>query len=429
MRFADTDVIVTMNDVYVAGVGMTRLGKFPERSVKDLVREAVYAALDDAQVGLSDIESAWFSNARQGQMEGQNSIRGQCALRSMGWETAPIINVENACAGGSTGFNQARNSILAGQHDIVIAVGADKQFFPDRPAEMFKAFNGGTDVYMVREFFDPLVSLGKSAVPSGVLDDIQFGAPGRTFFMDLYAGVARHHMALYGTTQEQIAAIAAKNHTHSIHNEYAQYRRPMTMDQVLADPQIVWPLTRAMCSPVSDGAAAVVLVSETARKRLGTRRAVRIASSVIVTSSNRDPADFDRHTGRIAAMQAYERAGVGPEEMGVAEVHDATSIAEVIQSENLGFCARGEGGPYAMSGATTLGGRTPINVSGGLVSKGHPVGATGLIMIRDVVRQLRSEAGAAQVEGVRLGVVENGGGFWGVEEAATAVHVLGPLVN
>jgi acetyl-CoA acyltransferase len=418
-----------MSGIYVAGVGMTNLGKFPERSVKDLVREAVNAALDDAELELTDIEGGWFANARQGQMEGQNSVRGQCALRSMGWQTVPIINVENACAGGSTAFNQAMTSIMAGQHDIVIAVGADKQFFPDRPAEMFKAFNGGTDVYKVRDFFDPLVALGKSAVPASVEDDIQFGAPGRTFFMDLYAGVARHHMALYGTTQEQIAAIAAKNHRHSVFNERAQYRKGMTTEEVLGDKPIVWPLTRSMCSPVSDGAAAVILISEAARKRLGTRRAVKIASSAIVTSSDRDPADFDSHTGAFAARKAYEKAGVGPKDMNVCELHDATSIAEVIQAENLGFCARGEGGALGLSGATELGGRIPINVSGGLISKGHPVGATGLIMVRDIVRQIRGEAGKAQVQGARFGVIENGGGFWGVEEAATAVHVLGPLAK
>lgn len=416
-----------MTHVYVAGVGMTQLGKFPDRSVKDLVREAVNAALHDADLALGDMEAAWFSNSRQGQMEGQNSVRGQCALRSMGWQSSPIINVENACAGGSTGFNQAMTSILAGQHDIVIAVGADKQFFPDRPDDMFRAFNGGTDVYKVRDFFDPLVSLGKAAVPDSVLDDIQFGAPGRTFFMDLYAAVARHHMALYGTTQEQLAAIAAKNHRHSAHNPHAQYRTPMTAEEVMADRQVVWPFTRSMCSPVSDGAAAVVLMSDSARKRLGAKRTVRVASSVIVTSSDRDPADFDRHTGRVAALKAYEKAGVGPEDMNVAEVHDATSIAEVIQAENLGFCPRGEGGAYALTGATTLGGKIPINVSGGLISKGHPVGATGLIMVHDLVTQLRGEAGSAQVQGARFAVAENGGGFWGVEEAATAVHVLGPL--
>lgn len=418
-----------MENVYVAGVGMTALGKFPERSVKDLTREAVMAALDDAGLSLADVEGGWFANSRQGQMEGQNSVRGQCALRSMGWQSVPIINVENACAGGSTAFNQAATSLMAGQYDIVIAVGADKQFFPDKKAEMFKAFMGGADVHLMKETFDRLASLGKSAVPASIVDDMEMGAPGRSFFMDIYAGLARHHMALFGTTQEQIAAVAAKNHRHSVYNERAQYRNAMTNDEVMADRPVVWPLTRSMCSPVSDGAAAVVLVSEAGRKRIGSRRAVKVASSVIVTSSDREPEDYDRHTGRVAALKAYERAGVGPEDMSLAEVHDATSFAEVLQSENLGFCARGEGGPLALSGATSLGGRIPINVSGGLISKGHPIGATGIVMIHDVVRQLRGEAGPAQVQGARFGVIENGGGFWGVEEAATAVHVLGPLVQ
>ncbi len=416
-----------MSSVYIAGIGMTDLGKFPERSVKDLVREAVDAALADAGVTLDAIEAGWFANSRQGQMEGQNSIRGQCALRAMGWQTASIINVENACAGGSTAFNQAMTSILAAQYDIVIAVGADKLFYPEKKAEMFKAFNGGTDVHLVEQTFNRLAFLGKSAVPDTVEDDMRIGAPGRSFFMDLYAGMARQHMALFGTTQEQIAAGSAKNHTHSALNPHAQYRVPMTTEQVLTDQPVVWPLTRPMCSPMSDGAAAVVLVSEAARKRLGTRRAVKIASSIIVTGSTREPEDYDRHTGRIAALKAYEKAGIGPQDVDLVELHDATSFAEILQVENLGLCDRGEGGPFTLSGATTLGGRVPVNVSGGLVSKGHPIGATGLVMIHDVAKQIRGEAGAAQVEGARIGVVENGGGFLDVEEAATAVHVLGPL--
>lgn len=418
-----------MNNVYIAGVGMTNLGKFPQRSVKDLTREAVQAALADAGATLADVEAGWFANSRQGQMEGQNSIRGQCALRSMGWQSVPIVNVENACAGGSTAFNQAATSLLAGQYDVVIAVGADKQFFPDKKAEMFKAFMGGADVHLIRETFDRLALLGKSAVPASVPDDMECGAPGRSYFMDIYAGLARHHMALFGTTREQLAAIAAKNHRHSVHNERAQYRNAMTTEEVMNDRSVVWPLTRPMCSPVSDGAAAVVLVSEAGRRRLGIRKAVKLSASVIVTSSDREPEDYERHAGRIAAMKAYDRAGVGPGDMSLAELHDATSFAEVVQSENLGFCARGDGGPLALSGTTTLGGRIPINVSGGLVSKGHPIGATGLIMIHDVTRQLRGEAGRSQVDGARFGVIENGGGFWGVEEAATAVHVLGPLAD
>ncbi|TCG02377.1 thiolase [Paraburkholderia strydomiana] len=418
-----------MTSVYVVGVGMTNLGKFVDKSVKDLVREAVNLALRDAQLELADVQGAWFTNARQGQMEGQNSIRGQCALKAIGVQTIPIINVENACASGSTAFNQAMMSILAGQHDVVLAVGADKLFYPDKKEAMFKAFNGGTDVHLVNETFERLANLGKSAVPPGVEDDMRIGAPGRSFFMDIYAGLTRQHMAKFGTTAEQIAAIAAKNHRHSVHNPRAQYRKPMTTEEVLNDAPVVWPLTRSMCSPISDGAAATVLVSEKALKQLGSRRAVKVAASVIVSSSDRDPDDYERHSGLIAARKAYEQARVGPEDMSLAELHDATAFAEVLQSENLGFCARGEGGPLGVSGQTSLGGRIPINVSGGLISKGHPIGGTGLVMIHDVVTQLRGEAGSGQVAGARFGIIENGGGLLGVEDAATAVHVLGPLIK
>lgn len=418
-----------MTAVYIAGVGMTQLGKFPDRSVKDLVQEAVDKALFDAEISLPQVEAGWFANSRQGQMEGQNSIRGQVALRAMGWQLNPIFNVENACAGGSTAFNQAMTSILAGQHDIVIAVGADKLFYPDKKDAMFAAFNGGTDVHRTEEIFNRLASLGKSAVPADVEDDLRIGAPGRSFFMDLYAGMARQHMAQFGTTFEQIAAGSAKNHTHAQFNPNAQYRKPMTAEDVMNDVSIVWPLTRAMCAPISDGAAAVVLVSEEGRRKLGGGRMVNVGASVIVTGTSREPSDYDNHTGRLAALRAYERAGVGPEDVNLVELHDATSFAEIVQVENLGLCARGEGGPLTASGATALGGRVPVNVSGGLVSKGHPIGATGLVMIHDVVTQIRGEAGAGQVEGARIGVVENGGGFLDVEEAATAVHVIGPLAN
>jgi acetyl-CoA acetyltransferase len=278
----------------------------------------------------------------------------------------------------------------------------------------------------MRQTHERLAALGGDVVPAGD-SDMRLDTSARSFFMDIYAGLTRQHMARFGTTRQQLAAIAAKNHRHSVHNRKAQYRIPMTTEEVLADVPVVWPLTRAMCAPMSDGAAAVVLCSDAARRRFGLRRLVAVASSVIVTSSDRDPDDYDRHTGRIAATRAYEKAGVGPEDMSLAELHDATSFAEVLQAENLGFCESGGGGALAMSGATTLGGRIPINVSGGLVSKGHPIGATGIVMVHDVVRQLRGEANSSQVPGARLGVIENGGGFWGVEEAATAVHVLGPV--
>jgi acetyl-CoA acetyltransferase len=245
-----------------------------------------------------------------------------------------------------------------------------------------------------------------------------------SFFMDVYAAVAQLHMRFYGTTQRQIAAAAAKNHCHSALNPLSQYQHAMSVDEVLGDSPISWPLTRSMCAPISDGAAAAVLYNERGRDRFGGSRAVRVEALALVSGLDRKPEDFDRHIGRRAAVQAYEQAGVGPDEIDIAEVHDACSFAEILQIENMGFCNRGEGGPTTERGETRLGGRIPVNPSGGLVSKGHPVAATGLIQLYELVTQLRGEAGPRQVDEAHLALAENGGGFWGGEEAVTTVTIL-----
>jgi acetyl-CoA acetyltransferase len=242
--------------------------------------------------------------------------------------------------------------------------------------------------------------------------------------MDSYAALARLHMQTFGTTQAQLAAVAAKNHDHSAHNPLAQYRTPMSVEAVLADPLVVWPLTRAMCAPISDGAAAVVLMAESALPSAARARAVTLRGQALLSATTRDAADFANHIGARTARAAYEQTGISPADIDVAEVHDATSYAEIQQVENLGLCPIGEGGPHAEAGHTRLGGRTPVNPSGGLVSKGHPVGATGLAQIHELVTQLRGEAGTRQVEGARIAVAENGGGFLDVEEGATVVSVL-----
>jgi acetyl-CoA acetyltransferase len=242
--------------------------------------------------------------------------------------------------------------------------------------------------------------------------------------MDIYAAQARFHMRRYGTTAAQFAEAAAKNHAHSALNPLSQYRHSMTRDEVLADKPVVWPFTRAMCAPISDGAAAAILVSSRAAARFGAGRAVAVRGMALASSADRAAEDLDNHIGRRAALAAYARAGIGPEDVDVAEVHDASAFAEILQIENLGFCARGDGGPITERGETRLGGRIPVNPSGGLVSKGHPIGATGLIQLHELVAQVRGEAGPRQVPGARLAVAENGGGFWGVEEAATVVSVL-----
>lgn len=406
--------------VYIVGISMTQLGKFPGRSVKQLVKEAVDKALADAGCTLDEIQAAWFSNTRQGLMEGQNVVRGQCALRSYGFQGLPITNVENACASGSTAMRDAMTYLRAGMYDVALVVGADKMFFPEKREDMFRAFLGGADVHDLDGARAVFAEMAGTPFPDEPSSDLAQ----HSFLMDMYASAAKLHMRLYGTTQRQMAAASAKNHGHSALNPLSQYRHVMSTDDVLNDPVVAWPLTRAMCAPISDGAAAAVLCNERAMKRFGRRRAVRIDAISLASGTNRAMTDMDKHIGAHAARLAYEAAGIRPDDVAVAEVHDACSFAEILQVENLGFCARGEGGHLTEAGETSLGGRIPVNPSGGLVSKGHPVGATGIIQLYELVTQLRGEAGSRQVEDAKVAAAENGGGFWGLEEAATTVTLL-----
>ena len=408
--------------VYIVGVGSTALGRFPDQSVKQLTYAAVTQALADAGADMTDVEAAWFSNTRQGMMENQNTIRGQCALRSMGFETIPIINVENACCSSSTGLNQAFAHIKAGLCEVALVVGAEKMFYPDKKDLMFKAFLGGWDVHDTERTQKLLLGLGNGLpLPQEAHTD----TGQHSVFMDIYASLARQHMRLYGTTPRQIAAAASKSHFHATMNPLAQYQTDMSVDEVLNDKLISWPLTRAMCAPISDGAAALVVCAGDALPRFNRARAVEVKATALVSGSRRANDDLSRHLGRVAADKAYAQAGIGPNDVDVAEVHDASAFAEVLQTENLGLCAPGDGGPMVERGETRLGGRIPVNTSGGLVSKGHPIGATGAIQIHELVMQLRGEASARQVDGARFAVAENGGGFFGVEEAATVVTILG----
>lgn len=402
------------SDVFIAGISMTRFGKRPDDSVKSLTAEAVTAALADAGAEVGDIEAAWFSNTRQPMLEGQNTVRGQIALRPLGLTGIPVVNVENACASGSTALLSAIHWIRAGAGDIALIVGVEKMVWPDRPERVAAAFAGGTDIHDREGVVAYIRSMGG-----------EDPGPDRSLFMDLYAAQARAHMARHGTTQEDFARVAAKNHTAGALNDRAQYRTPTTMEQVMADKPVVFPFTRAMCAPVSDGAAAAVICSAAGLARLGgPSRAVRVRGCALVSASNRPANDLDNHIGKRAATRAYEQAGIGPDAVDVVEVHDATSYAEVQQIENLGLAEPGTVGARLKAGHFALGGRSPVNPSGGLVSKGHPVGATGIAQLFELTAQLRGEAGPRQVEGARIAVAENGGGFLGVEEAATVVTIL-----
>ena len=406
--------------VYLVGVGMTKFGRLPDSSVKDITTAAVSAALADAGIGTEAIEAAYFANATQGALEGQYMIPGQVALREMGIEGVPVVNVENACASASTAFALACKDIRAGDASVVLAVGAEKMLTEDKQKNM-AVFDGAIDVNGRDATLERLLALSDGfETPSEAL--VQNGQ--RSIFMDVYAAIAKHHMKLHGTTQRQMAAVAAKNHRHSVYNQLSQFRNSFTIDEVLAARGISWPLTLPMCSPISDGGAAAILCSSDALDRFDSSRAIKVAASVIATGSDRDPDDGERHVTRLASQKAYERAGVGPDDMSFAEVHDASAIAEILQTENLGFCPIGEGGPLAESGATEVGGRIPVNPSGGLESKGHPIGATGLGQIHELAVQLRGEAKERQVENARFGIAENGGGMHGIEEAVACVTIL-----
>ena len=408
------------DEICVVGVGMTPFGKWLDRSVKDLARDAVAAALADAGCTANDIGAAFFSSAAQGAFDGQYMIPGQVALRPLGLVGIPIVNVENACASASTALYLACSHLRAAESDIVIVVGAEKMHSAD-PERAFAALSGAWDVAQVEATVANFAHLRKDvSPPSGE-------APARSVFMEVYAALAAQHMRMYGSTPRQFAAIASKNHAHSVDNPRAQFRRPYTVDEVLAGRPVAWPLTVPMCAPISDGAAAAVLCRRSALGRFAKRRSVEVLACTLTSGSERDADDITRHVTRRAAQQAYERAGVSPGDVSVAEVHDATAVGEAIQVENLGLCLPGEGAAAAERGDTSLGGRIPVNPSGGLECKGHPIGATGLAQVFELVSQLRGECGSRQVPGARLAIAENGGGFLGVEEAAACVTIFGRL--
>ncbi len=410
-----------MSNIYIAGIAMTVFGRHLERSLDSLAGEALQGALKDAGCQIGDLGAAFYAGMTNGPLQGQIAIPGQVVLSKIGVNSIPIYNIENACASGSSAFNLAVQSLKAGTTDVALAIGVEKMNIADK-ALAFSIFEAGWDVSSVEQNYQNLVTMGEGVVPPpGSQSDRPYSK-----FMDIYAAMCRWHMKTYGTTQRQIAAVCAKNHTHSVHNPYSQFRKPYSIEEVLAAPPITYPITLPMCAPLSDGAAATILCTEEGLKRIGAdkSRCIRVAASVLRSFGTRRLDEPEKHVSRLAALQAYEIAGIGPADIDVAEVHDASAMGEIIQSENLGLAPLGQGGPCAERGEFTLGGRIPINPSGGLESKGHPLGATGIGQLYELVTQLRGEAGARQVEGARHAIQENGGGLQGIEEAAVAIHIL-----
>lgn len=406
-----------MNAV-VAGVGMTRFGKMLDRGLKSIGAEAVEAAIKDAGIDKSEIEAAFVGNAAAGLVTGQECIRGQVVLRSAGIGKIPVINVENACASASTALHQAAAMVTAGLYDVVLALGVEKLYDEDK-RKSFAAFSGAVDVEALAEIME---RLKKGAEETGAAKATEGAGQNRSMFMDIYAAAARNHMKRYGTTERHFARIAAKNSFHGSLNPRAQFREKLTIEDVLNSPMIAEPLTRPMCSPIGDGAAATIIVSERKAAQMGLTSPVRISSMVL--RSGWDHGGDEPGLVEVCSSEAYAEAGVGPHDISVMEVHDASAPAELMAYESLGLCAKGEGGAIVDSGATWLGGTIPVNTSGGLLRKGHPVGATGIAQIVELTEQLQGRSGDRQVAGAKVALAHNGGGNIGSDAAAMCVTIL-----
>lgn len=426
-----------MKEVYIVGSYSTQFKRWQDESIKDLTRIAFLGVLEDAaEIDASEIEFSWFSNCLWGTrippegddpgILGQQNTRGQVAFAPLVNEGifpkgVPTINVEGGCASGSLALHGACKDILSGQCQVSLAMGVEKTFTPiaRHKPYMLDAFAGGMDLELM---YDLMGKYDKVAKMVGKQWDPQ---PNSTIFMDTYGVMASWHMWKYGTTVEQIAMSASKNHYHGSLNPLAQYQFEVSLEKVLADYEVSWPLTRSMCAPLGDGAAAALVCSKEYLQGLPSRiqkRAIKVLACEVVNGWDKDISEWG--ATYYAAQKAYKNSGLKPADIDLVELHDATSFCEISQLENLGFCERGQGGKLVESGETRYDGNLPVNTSGGLVSKGHPIGATGLSMVNEIATQIRGEAGKRQVKKAEIGLVENGGGLVSFEEACAAVTIL-----
>ncbi len=372
-----------MREVMVLGVGMSRFGVLRDQGIRELGEDALWDTLQDAGLRPEEIQVAYCGNGYGGLVGRQAGLVGQLALSQVGITGIPITRVENACASSSCAFREAWMAVAGGFYDVALALGIEKM--TERTTqEITRALAGAADVDLETRY--------------------GFTFPG------FNASVARRHMELYGTTREQMALVAVKNHRHALNNPKAHFQKAITVEDVVNSPMVADPLRLYDCCPASDGAAAAILVAADALKS-SERPAVRVAAAVQTSGTFSDEREITTfHPTVEAAKQAWESAGIGPEDVDVAEVHDCFTIDEIIHYEDLGFCPKGEGGRFVEEGHSKLGGRLPVNPSGGLKARGHPVGATGVAQIAELVWQLRGEAQGRQVENPRVGLAHCTGG-------------------
>lgn len=380
--------------VVVAGGAIGRFGRFHDRSLVEIATPVIREALASAQVQPRDIQAAFVGNAFGGAITGQESILAQTLLAPAGISGMPARTVKNACSSGSDAVHLAWSSIAYGQYDCVLVLGAEKLTHPEK-RRAFAALASATD-----------------RPPAG--DE-------RSVFIDVNAARANDYMKTYGAEPRHFAAVAAKNRRHGSLNERAAQRAPLEIAEILADTVVVAPLTRSMCGGIVDGAACVILMSEARATKHGTHGS-RIVASVSV--SGVPEGGVAGNATHRAACAAYEQGGIGPADVDVAEVHDPTAPQELFDLEDLMLCGRGEAIDLVERSATSLGGRLPVNTSGGLTSRGHPVGATGVAQIFEIDEQLTGRAGARQVASARIGLAQMAGGLLGLDSAVATVHLL-----
>lgn len=373
-----------MRKVAVAGVGMTQFGKQIGRGLRSLALDAVDDAFRSASgLTFDDVDRVYLGNAIAGTVVQQDMIKGQVVFRHHPLGRRPLINVENACASGGSAFLLAVEAVASGCADVVLAVGVEQMNHVDR-SRPFNALRGSTDIDEIGE------------VEPGTMS-------ANSILMEFYAGVARNYLDAYGASAEDFARVAVKNRNHAAMNPNAYLRGPQSIEEVLGSRMIVEPLTLPMCSPVTDGAAAVIVCSMEVAKKLPVPTVVVRACQNASGADGRPVAD--------SAHKAFEYAGLGAADCDLFELHDAAAPAELTQYSEIGLCSEGEGFHMLRDGVTRLGGQFPVNVSGGLLSRGHPLGATGCAQLHEVVTQLRGEAGERQVADARIGMAVNGGGW------------------
>jgi acetyl-CoA acyltransferase len=368
-----------MSEIFIAGVSMTRFGPQPRESITSLSAHALRDCLENAGAAVNQVGAVYFASMSHSNPHCSDFGAAEIAWKGNGLSHTPIVDVANGCAGGGTAFWLARNHLLSGESEIVLAIGAERS------------------------------PISRNTWP----------------VTDSNTSRCRAHMARYGTTNRQLAMISSKNHSNSVLNSKCHNQQVFSVEEVLASRLVAYPLTAPMCAPLSNGSAAALLCTRKGLRQLqGSKKAVRVDSCVLKTEAQRGRDNIADHLIFSTASGAYAQAGIGPEDVDFAEVHDSTSFDELLATELLGFCEEGAGGRFAQSGAGALSGRLPVNPSGGLESRGHPMGATGLAQIYELVLQLRNEADPRQIEKPLVALQENHGELPGTGENVSVVSVL-----